>query len=137
MISPTAPPDGPRWRAVLGRDAAADGAFVYAVASTGIYCRPSCPSRRPRRERVRFFDTPDEAETAGFRACRRCKPRAGETDGERRVRAAREYLERHLDESVTLRRLGREVGMSPFHLQRTFARVTGLSPKAYADRRRL
>jgi len=126
-----------RWAAVLGRDGAADGGFVYAVASTGIYCRPSCPSRRPRRNQVRFFSTPDAAETEGFRACLRCEPRREEPDARRRVREAQEYLDRHLDETVTLERLGAAVGLSPYHLQRSFRRQTGMSPKAYADARRM
>src|SRR5881628_1125553 len=67
--------DAARWRAVLARDRRGDGRFVYAVRSTGVYCRPSCPSRRPRREVVSFFDAPADAERAGFRACRRCAPR--------------------------------------------------------------
>src|SRR4051812_14936803 len=70
--------DSRRWTAVAARDRAADGTFVYAVQSTGIYCRPSCPSRRPRRDRVAFFDAPAGARAAGFRACRRCRP--DETD---------------------------------------------------------
>src|SRR5436305_12365040 len=65
-----------RWDAVMGRDRSADGLFVYAVRSTGVYCRPSCPSRRPRRDRVLFFDRPHEARTAGYRACKRCTPDA-------------------------------------------------------------
>src|SRR5688500_14343192 len=69
--------DESRWEAVLARDASADGAFVYAVRTTGIYCRPSCPSRRPRQESVMFFAGPDAAEVAGFRECRRCHPRGG------------------------------------------------------------
>ncbi len=129
--------DDSRWTAVLERDEASDGRFVYAVASTGIYCRPSCPSRRPRRNQVRFFSTPDAAETEGFRACRRCEPRKLEPDARRRVREAREYLDRHLDETVTLQRLGAAVGLSPYHLQRSFRRQTGMSPKAYADSRRM
>jgi AraC family transcriptional regulator of adaptative response/methylated-DNA-[protein]-cysteine methyltransferase len=129
--------DESRWAAVLGRDGTADGGFVYAVASTGIYCRPSCPSRRPRRNQVRFFSTPDAAETEGFRACLRCEPRKGEPDARRRVREAQEYLDRHLDETVTLERLGAAVGLSPYHLQRSFRRQTGMSPKAYADARRM
>src|SRR5450631_3428301 len=68
--------DDERWRAVVAHDRAADGSFVYGVASTGIYCRPSCPSRRPRRDRVAFFETAADAERAGFRACRRCEPQA-------------------------------------------------------------
>jgi len=129
--------DESRWAAVLERNEAFDGRFVYAVASTGIYCRPSCPSRRPRRNQVRFFSTPDAAETQGFRACRRCEPRKREPDARRRVREAKEYLDQHLDETVPLRRLGAAVGLSPYHLQRSFRRQTGMSPKAYADARRM
>jgi AraC family transcriptional regulator of adaptative response/methylated-DNA-[protein]-cysteine methyltransferase len=122
---------------VLDRDTAADGRFVYAVASTGIYCRPSCPSRRPRRAQVSFYPTPADAEAAGFRACRRCAPGGAETDARRRVRQAREYLERHPDDTVTLDRLARVVGLSPYHLQRSFKRTMGMSPKAYASRLRM
>jgi AraC family transcriptional regulator of adaptative response/methylated-DNA-[protein]-cysteine methyltransferase len=120
------------WAAVLAHDGAWDGRFVYAVASTGIFCRPSCSSRRPRRDRVAFFADSAAAVAAGYRACRRCAPlRQGASDAERRVAAARAYLAAHLDETVTLERLGREVGASPFHLQRTFKRLLGVSPKDY------
>jgi AraC family transcriptional regulator, regulatory protein of adaptative response / methylated-DNA-[protein]-cysteine methyltransferase len=120
------------WAAVLARDAAWDGRFVFAVSSTGVYCRPSCAARRPRRDRVAFFAEPAAAEAAGYRACRRCRPRdGGGTDAERQVATARAYLADHLDETVTLDRLGREVGVSPYHLQRTFKRVLGLTPKEY------
>ena len=90
-----------RWKALAARDRAADGTFVYAVTSTGVYCRPSCPSRRPRADRVRFFDTTHEARQAGFRACKRCRPdtvglgRPG-TEAVRRVSA---YLATHADET--------------------------------------
>jgi AraC family transcriptional regulator of adaptative response/methylated-DNA-[protein]-cysteine methyltransferase len=126
-----------RWAAVLDRDPAADGRFVYAVASTRIFCRPTCPSRRPHRRNVRFFATPAAAERAGYRACRRCHPAEGEPDTQRRVREAQRYLEGHLDETVTLDRLGREVGLSPWHLQRTFKRLVGVTPRAYASARRM
>ncbi|HET8834583.1 MAG TPA: bifunctional DNA-binding transcriptional regulator/O6-methylguanine-DNA methyltransferase Ada [Gemmatimonadales bacterium] len=129
--------DTDRWTAVLERDSSADGRFVYAVASTRIYCRPSCPSRRPNRRQVSFFPTPDAAEAEGFRACRRCHPRNQETEAIRRVREAQRYLDRHLDETVTLDRLGRAVGLSPYHLQRTFKRLTGMSPRSYAGARRM
>jgi AraC family transcriptional regulator of adaptative response/methylated-DNA-[protein]-cysteine methyltransferase len=120
------------WAAVLARDAAWDGRFVYAVASTGVYCRPSCAARRPRRDRVAFFAEPAAAEAAGYRSCRRCRPRErGGSGAERQVAAARAYLASHLDETVTLERLGREVGLSPYHLQRTFKRLLGLTPKDY------
>lgn len=125
------------WAAVLARDARFDGRFVYAVGSTGIYCRPTCPSRRPRRSNVRFFAVPQEAEGAGYRPCRRCRPRQGERSRQAEaVRRAIAYLEAHLEDNPTLADLSREVGLSPHHLQRTFKAATGLSPKQYAVRLR-
>jgi AraC family transcriptional regulator of adaptative response/methylated-DNA-[protein]-cysteine methyltransferase len=129
--------DQKRWDAVLERDQRQDGKFVYAVTSTQIYCRPSCPSRRPSPDRVRFFPTPDEAEGAGYRACRRCEPRSSERTLDRRIQLAREYLDNHWDRTVTLDELSGAVHMSSFHLQRTFKRVLGVTPKAYASARRL
>jgi AraC family transcriptional regulator of adaptative response/methylated-DNA-[protein]-cysteine methyltransferase len=128
-----------RWQAVLAADAAQDGAFVYAVRSTGIYCRPSCPSRRPKRERVTFFDVPEAAEGAGFRACRRCNPKDTQARDPQleAVRAACRYIESRDEGPVTLAELGEAVGLSPHHLQRVFTRVMGISPRAYADARRL
>jgi AraC family transcriptional regulator of adaptative response/methylated-DNA-[protein]-cysteine methyltransferase len=124
--------DDEMWAAVEERDRTADGAFIYGVVSTGVYCRPSCPSRRPHRDRVRFFATPREAETAGFRACRRCRPDMAErTEGERAVRAAAAYIESHADETITLSELAELVGLSPAHLQREFTRRYGRSPKRY------
>jgi AraC family transcriptional regulator of adaptative response/methylated-DNA-[protein]-cysteine methyltransferase len=137
MILQVTVADADRWTAVLERDPAADGRFVYAVASTRIYCRPSCPSRRPNRRQVSFFPTPDAAEAKGYRACRRCHPRDQETEAVRRVREAQRYLDGHLDERVTLDRLGQAVGLSPYHLQRTFKRLTGMSPRSYAGARRM
>jgi AraC family transcriptional regulator, regulatory protein of adaptative response / methylated-DNA-[protein]-cysteine methyltransferase len=137
MILDASRTDAGRWAAVLDHDTAADGRFVYAVSSTGIYCRPSCPSRRPNRRNVSFFATPGEAEAGGYRPCRRCRPREAETDAVRRVRRAQRYLDHHLDETVTLARLGEAVGVSPYHLQRTFKRITGVSPKAWAGARRM
>jgi AraC family transcriptional regulator of adaptative response/methylated-DNA-[protein]-cysteine methyltransferase len=125
------------WDAVLGRDTRRDGHFVYAVATTGVYCRPSCPSRRPRWVNVRFFATPDEAEQAGFRACRRCHPRDSSAPDARLVERACAWLEAHLDEPVTLEDLGRAVGVSPWHVQRTFKRLTGLTPKEMVRARRM
>jgi AraC family transcriptional regulator of adaptative response/methylated-DNA-[protein]-cysteine methyltransferase len=122
------------WQAVLARDASRDGSFVFAVSSTGVYCRPSCPSRRPRRENVMFFRQPDEAERAGYRACLRCRPRAAGGNGQMQmVKAVCRYIEQHLDEAITLARLGSEFHQSPFHLQRTFKSVLGITPRAYAD----
>ena len=89
---------GARWQAVLARDNSQDGSFVFAVSSTGVYCRPSCPSRRPRRENVTFFSKPDQAEKAGYRACLRCRPRAiGGNATTEMVKAMCRYIERHLD----------------------------------------
>ena len=130
--------DTARWRAVERRDRGADGAFVYGVSSTGIYCRPSCPSRRPLRARVRFFDDPAAAERAGFRACRRCHPaaEASEDPWIARVRRACALLD-DSEGQVSLGRLAAEVGGSPYHLQRTFKRIVGVTPRAYAEACRL
>lgn len=120
--------DNARWLAVLKRDASRDGEFVFAVSSTGIYCRPSCPAKRPRRENVIFFRRPDDAEKSGYRACLRCRPRA--TSGHaptETVKAICRYIEQHLDEPITLARLGQEFHQSPFHLQRTFKTVLGVT----------
>jgi AraC family transcriptional regulator of adaptative response/methylated-DNA-[protein]-cysteine methyltransferase len=128
-----------RWQAVLDRDAGMDGVFVFAVRSTGIYCRPSCPGRRPQRDRVTFYGTPAEAEAAGFRPCRRCRPHlpAEETAPGRHVRRARAWLDAHLDETPRLAELAAHVGISPYHLQRLFKRETGVTPRQYVTARRL
>lgn len=120
------------WAAVLVREGRYDGRFVYAVATTGVYCRPSCPSRRPARSNVSFFDAPAGAEAAGYRACLRCHPRASSSAPARTVTKVRAYIEAHADEPLTLAVLAREAGSSPHHLQRVFKRATGLSPKEYA-----
>lgn len=129
--------DDERWRAVERRATELDGAFVYAVRSTGIYCRPSCPSRRPRRERVRFFAAAAAAERAGFRACRRCRPEALLAPATDLAERARRWIEAHADEKITLARLGAALGVGPSHLQRTFTRVVGVSPRRYAESCRL
>ena len=123
-----------RWQAVLARDGSQDGKFVFAVSSTGVYCRPSCAAKRPRRGNVTFFTKPDQAEKAGYRACLRCRPRAiGGHGANETVKAICRYIEQHLDEPLTLARLGSEFHQSPFHLQRTFKSVLGITPRAYAD----
>jgi len=127
-----------RWRLVLARDRRADGTFVYAVRSTGVYCRPSCPSRRPRREVVTFFGDPDAAEQAGFRACRRCRPREARAADPwiDKIRRACVYLA-NVEGHPSLATLARRVGGSPYHLQRNFKRLVGVSPREYADAVRL
>src|ERR671920_51530 len=134
--TPTALADD-RWQAVLIRDQGRDGEFVFAVSTTGIYCRPSCPARRPRPENVSFFADPATAERAGFRACRRCRPKAIASSQEELVARATTWLDDHVEERVTLPRLAAALGVSPGHLQRTFTRVTGVSPRVYAAARRL
>ncbi len=134
----TATSDEHRWQAVLARDASQDGAFVFAVSSTGVFCRPSCPSKRPRRENVAFFPLPEQAEKAGYRACLRCRPKsAGANTQADLVKSVCRYIEHHLDEPVTLARLAKTFHRSPFHLQRTFKGVLGVTPRAYADSCRL
>jgi AraC family transcriptional regulator of adaptative response/methylated-DNA-[protein]-cysteine methyltransferase len=131
--------DDDAWRAVDARDAAWDGRLVYAVKSTGIYCRPSCPSRRPARRNVRFFTDGAAARAAGFRACRRCAP-DGAGRAEASVAEARRLLDAHVDSAsdarLTLDRLAAAVSMSAFHLQRVFKAQIGLSPAEYLRARR-
>ncbi|NJD05119.1 MAG: bifunctional DNA-binding transcriptional regulator/O6-methylguanine-DNA methyltransferase Ada [Methylococcaceae bacterium] len=120
------------WAAVLARDPAADGRFYYSVNTTGIYCRPSCPSRRPKRSNVRFHGSRGEAERAGFRPCRRCRP--DEPTSAERQTAAVAAICRHIetaDEIPALAELAARAGMSPFHVHRIFKSVTGVTPRAY------
>lgn len=129
--------DDPRWTAIAARDPEADGRFFYSVRTTGVYCRPSCASRRAKPENVAFHATREDAERAGFRPCRRCRPdqpslreQHGHTIAAacRRIEAA---------EGVPLLAdLARPAGMSPFHFHRVFKTITGLTPKAYAEAHR-
>jgi len=130
--------DDRNWRAVMARDRSADGEFVFAVQSTGVYCRPSCPSRRPRRDRVRFFATPGAAEAEGFRACRRCHPKdvARPDPWVEKIRRACVYLS-NVEGHPSLTTLAARIGGSPYHLQRNFKRIVGVSPREYADACRL
>ena len=126
------------WQAVAAKDSRFDGQFVFAVSSTKIYCRPSCPSRRPRREHVTFFDLPDAAEQAGFRACLRCEPRRPRVVDSRveLVQRVCRFLDASQTESVKLADLASHAGVSAFHLQRTFKRIMGISPRQYLTARR-
>lgn len=114
------------WQQVLARDPAAE--FVYAVSTTGIFCRPACSSRRPLRANTRFFSTADAAIAAGFRPCRVCRPTVPQQDSLRRLR---EHIERNVDRPVRLADLARIVRLSPFTAQRLFKREMGVSPLAY------
>lgn len=132
---PVAVLDDPRWAAVCARDARADGTFYYAVRTTGVYCRPSCGSRTPRPENVALYTTRQEAERAGYRACKRCTP-AGPSQAERHAALVAElcrWIEATVPErSPTLAELAERAGLSPYHLQRVFTAVAGVSPRAYA-----
>ncbi|GLU35848.1 bifunctional DNA-binding transcriptional regulator/O6-methylguanine-DNA methyltransferase Ada [Trinickia caryophylli] len=127
--------DEARWQAVRAHDAQADGTFFYAVVTTGIFCRPSCSSRQPRRENVRFFDTLDQARTAGFRDCKRCRPDSLPRDLAI-VERARAALDAEPHARMTLAQLSDAVHVSAFHLQRLFTRVMGVSPRQYQAARR-
>ncbi|MGI9067704.1 MAG: bifunctional DNA-binding transcriptional regulator/O6-methylguanine-DNA methyltransferase Ada [Pyrinomonadaceae bacterium] len=131
--------DEAQWQAVLAKDSRFDGQFVFAVSSTGIYCRPSCPSRRPRRDRVSFFPLPQGAEQAGFRACLRCHPRDARFR-DPQVAMAREVcrlIDENEGEQLTLAALSSRIGVSSFHLQRSFKSVMGISPSQYAEAGRI
>jgi AraC family transcriptional regulator, regulatory protein of adaptative response / methylated-DNA-[protein]-cysteine methyltransferase len=123
----------PRWAALIARDPQADGTFFYAVRTTGVYCRPSCPSRRALPRNVSFHATAAEAERAGFRACKRCRP-GGPTPADRHARIVARicrYIE-NAPRIPTLRELARRANLSPYHFHRIFSAVAGLSPRAYA-----
>lgn len=123
------------WKAVLNRDPNFEGKLFYGVRSTGVYCRPICPSRRPNRNQVCFFQSAREAEIAGFRACKRCQPQfetvANTTKA--KVLAVCRYIETQGDRIPTLSELCSQVGMSPSYLQRIFKQIMGVSPFQYAD----
>ncbi|MEO8027511.1 MAG: methylated-DNA--[protein]-cysteine S-methyltransferase, partial [Bryobacteraceae bacterium] len=121
------------------RDKSQDGRFFFGVMTTGVYCRPSCPARQPLRKNVRFFRTPAEAERDGLRACLRCRPLAaiGADVNTKAVGELCRYIEAHCDHSLSLEDLGERAGISPFHLQRSFKAIVGLSPKRYQEACRL
>jgi AraC family transcriptional regulator, regulatory protein of adaptative response / methylated-DNA-[protein]-cysteine methyltransferase len=130
--------DRERWAAMVAKDTSYEGRFVIAVKTTGIYCRVGCPARRPLRRNVTFFDSPDAAERAGFRACKRCKPREPRVDATaEKVRRACAFIDAHADGRPSLDAIARHVGSSPFHLQRVFRAALGVSPREYADAKRV
>jgi AraC family transcriptional regulator, regulatory protein of adaptative response / methylated-DNA-[protein]-cysteine methyltransferase len=129
--------DNALWAAVVARDKSCDGQFVLAVKTTGIYCRPGCPARLPKRENVQFHANCAAAEAAGFRACKRCKPKesnSAKQDAAKIAQACR--LIETSEEIPKLDELAAGVGLSPFHVHRLFKALTGVTPKAYADAHR-
>jgi AraC family transcriptional regulator of adaptative response/methylated-DNA-[protein]-cysteine methyltransferase len=137
MQSPRVPGDDSRWHAVMTRDAAADGRVYYSVSTTGVFCRPSCWSRRPRREHVRFHASAAEALRAGYRPCLRCRP-TGESLAQTHVALVTNACAL-LDSTATpvrLATLAAQAGLSPYHFHRLFKRVTGVTPREFADARR-
>src|SRR5262249_55270412 len=126
------------WQAVERKDRSFDGRFYFGVVTTGVYCRPSCPSRRPLRSNVRFYTTPAEAEHAGLRPCKRCRPLEEQPDtAADRIRELCRTIEAQPEGVLDLAELAARTGLSRFHVQRTFKAVTGLTPKQYVEACRL
>jgi AraC family transcriptional regulator of adaptative response/methylated-DNA-[protein]-cysteine methyltransferase len=127
------------WQAVLSRDLSFEGVFFYGVRSTGIYCRPTCPARKPNRNQVSFFQSSQDAEVAGYRPCKRCQPQfvTAPNSAKTKVLAVCSYLDAQVDRIPSLAELSMHVGMSSCHLQRVFKRIIGVTPFQYADARRM
>lgn len=137
MTSGNSSPTELQWQAINGNDGHWDGRFWYGVRTTGIFCKPSCKSRPPNRSNVSIFMHPDQALSEGFRPCKRCKPTGNRPPVEEWVDGIADYLDRHYRSSVSLESLSRLFHSSPWHLQRLFKRVKGVSPMQYAQRLRL
>lgn len=127
------------WQSVVDRDSSMDGHFVFAVQTTGVYCRPSCAAKRPQRRNVVFFDAPSDAERAGFRACRRCKPNQNIESYKALAERARKIIDENSDdlEKLSLATLADELNVSQFQLHRAFKKTFGLTPRQYSESRRL
>ncbi|MGH9769251.1 MAG: bifunctional transcriptional activator/DNA repair enzyme AdaA, partial [Blastocatellia bacterium] len=126
------------WQALQTRDAGYDGLFYYGVRTTGVYCRPSCASRQPKRENVLFFALPEAARQAGFRACLRCRPdEAVIRDPQAELtQSLCRLIDQHLEEPLNFAALSEQVKLSQFHLQRLFKKLMGITPRQYAEARR-
>lgn len=127
-----------KWKAIICNDSAYDGQFYYAVITTGIFCRPSCKSKPPKPENTSLFRTADHAMSAGFRPCKRCKPLGRRVPDEEWIASVTDYIDRSFfHRSLTLNALADISHSSPYHLHRTFKRVTGLTPVEYIQQRRV
>lgn len=119
------------WQAILACDASYDGSFFYGVRTTGVYCRPSCKSKNPKRENARIFATANEAAASGFRPCKRCRPDAVKWPDEEVTAGVKRIIERRYHEPLTLSSLALELHISPYHLHRVFKRMAGRTPNDY------
>ena len=131
---------GKAWQQVLSRDASADGQFVYAVKTTKVFCRPSCPSRRPDRKNVSFYPTPEQARAAGFRACLRCEPESATPKADPQLAAIESvssFLAEHSNERTRLKDVSKATGVAPLTILRGFKRVLGVTPREFAKAQRV
>lgn len=126
-----------KWKAILNNDASCDGSFFYAVSTTGIFCRPSCKSRPPLKEHVRIFKHASEAMAASYRPCKRCKPDGLRLPDVEWIIQITQWIDRHFAEPMTLHRLADEMHSSPYHLQRMFKRIQGMTPAEYILEKRM
>ncbi|MNJ57376.1 Bifunctional transcriptional activator/DNA repair enzyme AdaA [compost metagenome] len=126
-----------KWQAIIQNDASYDDQFIYAVQSTGIFCRPSCKSRVPKREHVRIFNNAEEAQTAKFRPCKRCKPTGERLPDDEWVEQIANYIDANYTDKLTLTKLADVCHGSPYHLHRTFRRVKGVTPVFYIQHMRI
>ncbi|MHA6480332.1 bifunctional transcriptional activator/DNA repair enzyme AdaA [Paenibacillus sp. strain BS8-2] len=132
-----ASPNEDEWQRIITNNVASDGMFYYAVRTTGIFCRPSCASKPPLKENTSIFRSADAAKHAGYRPCKRCKPTGEQLPDEEWVGAVTAYMEANYMEPLPLHKLAEAGHSSPYHLHRTFKRVTGLTPAAYVTRIRI
>ncbi|WHY87800.1 bifunctional transcriptional activator/DNA repair enzyme AdaA [Neobacillus novalis] len=126
-----------KWQAIIGNDAAYNNQFFYAVKTTGIFCKPSCKSRVPKKENVRIFQNAEEAISADFRPCKRCKPTNERLPDNEWVALITEYIDKNYTEKLTLETLAEISHGSPFHLHRTFKKITGITPVEYIQQVRI
>ncbi|MFD3450332.1 bifunctional transcriptional activator/DNA repair enzyme AdaA [Microbacteriaceae bacterium 4G12] len=126
-----------QWQAIANNDASYDGQFFYAVKTTGIFCRPSCKSRVPKRENIGFFENADQALAAHFRPCKRCKPTRQRLPDEEWIAFITEYVDSHCDETLTLEVLALLSHGTPYHLHRTFKKIKGITPVDYIQHVRI